>query len=308
MSRVTTRHEDWGVEAADWLADTDATVVAVDGSSRDASVLHWAATEATRSGSELVIVTVVDEGVLVSPSASLARGKPRADELLEEAAARVAPIVAPDRAHGVVLAGDAATEITRRFAQARLVVIGRRGLDALERMLVGSTSLAVAARSSAPVVVVPDRWDPKTTGRRPVVVGVDPAERPEALLTCAGRRAERLGVPLVAVHALDRHRFGGTHPGSGEPHQNEMHAGFDALMERWSGTMPSVALRPVRTEAAPASALLDWSSEAQLVVVGRRIPVLPGVMLSTTLRALLHYADCPVMVVPDTREGGDGDE
>ena len=80
---MTTRHEHWAVETADWVADAGPTVVAVDGSSRDACVLLRAAEDATTSGSELVIITVVDEGVLVSPSCSLARGRHRADGLIE---------------------------------------------------------------------------------------------------------------------------------------------------------------------------------------------------------------------------------
>jgi hypothetical protein len=80
---MTTRHEDRAVESAERLADAGATVSAVDDSSRDARVLPWVAEDATTKGSELVIIKVVEEGVLVSPSCSLASGKRRADRLID---------------------------------------------------------------------------------------------------------------------------------------------------------------------------------------------------------------------------------
>ena len=44
-------------------------------------------------------------------------------------------------------------------------------------------------------------------------------------------------------------------------------------------------------------------TEAQLLVVGRsRHRLVPGVALGSTLRALLQYADCPVLVVPDPQK------
>lgn len=298
--------EDWRLAGDDWVADASTTVVAVDGSDKDTAALLWAATDAARNGSDLVVVTVVDDGLLVSPHASLAFWKPYAESILDDAATAVGHLLPDGRLHRLVLAGDPAAEISRRFPQVRAVVVGRRGLGSFERVLVGSTSLGVVARSQAPVVVVPDDWDPGHDGRRPLVVGVDPEGDEERMLALAFARAERLGVALVSVHALGGPRFrdlpGGTEallPGHG-------HDAFDVLMDKWAAAEPAAQLCRVKAEGSAATAILTAAVEAQLVVVGRGSRrVLPGVVLGSTLRALLHYADCPVAVVPDLLKAGE---
>ncbi len=70
---------------------------------------------------------------------------------------------------------------------ARMLVVGRRGLNATERVLVGSTSIAVAGRSPVTVVVVPETWEPAQHTSAPVIVGVtlgeddDPHENDDLL-------------------------------------------------------------------------------------------------------------------------------
>jgi hypothetical protein len=58
----------------------------------------------------------------------------------------------------------------------------------------------------------------------------------------------------------------------------------------------------------------DWVADAGATVAAvddssrdARAAQLPGMLLSTTLGALLRFADCPVMVIPETHKGGDGD-
>ncbi|HET8561532.1 MAG TPA: universal stress protein [Marmoricola sp.] len=297
--------EEWRLEGDEWVVDPGTAVVAVDGSGKDANALLWAATDAARHGSDLVVVTVVDDGLLVSLHASLVAWRPYAEEVLDRAVWQVEHLLPEDRLHRLVLAGDPAVELTRRFPQVRAVVVGRRGAGALERVMVGSTSLGVVARSRVPVVVVPDGWDPARTGRRPVVVGVDPGGAEEHMLALASGAAERLGVPLVAVHALDVRRVPvGAH--GGEEGADHRHDAFDVLLDTWSSVAPTTEVQRVRSSGAAATAILDAASDAQLVVLGRcRRTALPGILLGSTLRAVLHYADCPVMVVPDPPEGED---
>lgn len=294
--------EEWRLASDDWVADASTTVVAVDGSGKDANALLWAATDAARNGADLLVATVVDDGLLVSPHASLAYWKPYADQILDEAVAAIGQLIPEGHLHRLVLAGDPAVEITRRFDRARAVVVGRRGLGAFERVLVGSTSLGVVARSRAPVVVVPDDWDPGRDGRRPVVVGIDPEDDQEAMLALVFARAERLGVPLIAVHALGRRRFRDL-PGDEVPAPGHGHDAFEVLMDKWAAAEPVARLCRVTSDGPAAAAILTAGTEAQLLVVGRsRHRLVPGVALGSTLRALLQYADCPVLVVPDPQK------
>lgn len=283
---------DWQVSGDDWSANARTAVVGVDGSGHDRSALRWAAADAARSGGDLLLVTVVDDSLLVSQRASMRAWRSCAEAVLEEAVVLVGNTLPRDDVHRLVLAGDPATCLARRFTDVRLLVVGRRGVNALERVLVGSTSLGLVARSKVPVVVVPDDWELDGNSRGPVVVAVVP-EHEVGQLPLAAARAARLGVPLVALHA-----------------GKSGHAAFERQMDRWQETH-DLEVKRLHIVGQVADAILQAASDAQLVVTGRTPhPPLRGV-LSSTLRAVLHYADCPVMVVPnrvDATAGGADDE
>ncbi|MFH9350841.1 universal stress protein [Kitasatospora sp. NPDC017646] len=86
------------------------------------------------------------------------------------------------------------------------LVLGSRGLGGFAGLLVGSVSLAVAARTTVPTVLVrgtallPHR-NAGTAGE--VVVGLDSCEPGEALLAFAFAEAERCGAALRAVHGWE---------------------------------------------------------------------------------------------------------
>ena len=84
-----------------------------------------------------------------------------------------------------------------------MLVVGRRTRAGLQRLLLGSTSIAVAGRAPVPVVVVPDSWVPARTASAPVVVGVTGDGDDKPALRFAFEHAAALRVPLVAVHAWE---------------------------------------------------------------------------------------------------------
>jgi nucleotide-binding universal stress UspA family protein len=284
-------HPDWQAFGDDWAANAQTVVVGVDGSGRDRSALRWAAADAARGGTDLLLVTVVDDGALVSPRASMLAWRSCAEAVLDETAALVGDSLPRDDVHRLVLSGDPATCLARRFTDVRLLVVGRRGVNALERVVLGSTSLGLVARSSVPVVVVPDDWEVGSNSRGPVVVAV--TEQAGGQLALAAVRAARLGVPLVALHA-----------------GKSGHAAFERQMDQWQESH-DLEVKRLHIVGQVGDAILQAASDAQLVVTGRSPhPLFPRV-LSSTLRAVLHYADCPVMVVPDRADdtsGGDEDE
>lgn len=119
-------------------------VVGLDGSDVGVRALRWAADLARRLDARLVVVhaTGLLEGAGVAPAVD-------PGELLARAGVA-------DVADTVVEPGPAADVLVRVCDRvgADLIVVGRRGLGATERVL-GSTSEAVLARATVPVVVVP---------------------------------------------------------------------------------------------------------------------------------------------------------
>jgi nucleotide-binding universal stress UspA family protein len=266
-------------------------VVGVDRSGRSASAVVWAADEAERSGRSLRLVCATGEG---SPEAGA-----------EPDLVRLGRRLALAELECVVETGNAQEVLLASAADASLLVVGRRGMGTAQRLVVGSTSIAVAGRAPVPTVVVPEQWMQPTMASAPVVVGIEPANpgRPSAadehVLGFAFSRAAHLRVPLIVVSAwavpallawspLD---VGSSRAGS-----------EDALDERlapWRTRHPDVEV-VARAVAEPAAhALREAAAVGQLTVLGRHSTERPHAFrLGSTAREVLHHAERPVVVVP----------
>ncbi|HET6625780.1 MAG TPA: universal stress protein [Nocardioidaceae bacterium] len=264
-------------------------VVGVDGSERNRSAVAWAAAEAAAVGAALVLVTVTKDR--------------RAHDMLAAVRAEVQQQVPEQRVEADVVPGSPADALLDRSTDARMTVVGKRGLGGFARLLVGSTSIALAGRSEVPVTIVPDDWKQADHGDDPVIVGVDP-ERPDAgPIRIAFQRARRLGVRLVAVHgwvtptaySWDTAALAG----AAVQWERDAHAEFDTVLELWRERFPDVEVEAVHSHSHPAMAVLDAAEHAQLVVLGRHTDGrLGGFPFGSVTRAVLHYSECPVMVVP----------
>ncbi len=195
-----------------------------------------------------------------------------------------------------------------------LVVVGRRPLAAAGRLVVGSTSLALAGRSPVPVVVVPDSWS--TTERRsaPVVVGtalgaddLSPSTTDIEVLRFAFDRARRLRVPLVVVHAWEIPTAYAWSPADIAHVRDRVTERLVDALEPWRAEYPDVELVPRAVAEPPVDATLDASRVGQLVVVGRHTghAAHHGLRLGSTARGVLHGARTPVAVVPLDASGPD---
>lgn len=285
-------------------------VVAVDGSERNRSAVAWAAQEAVDTDSPLVLVTGVGGHVIPRPGNGDGNGNvQRALAMLDEVRDRTASVVDGDAVTTRAVPGAPVAALLEAAEQARLVVVGKRGLGGFTRVIVGSTSIALAGRSPVPVAVVPDSWDVHTRTDRPVVLGVDPFRTDREPTELAFHRAARLAVPLVAVHGWEApavHSWDADMvAGALTAHEQESERRFDELLATWSERHPDVLVRPMRRHRHPANALLEAAEGAQVLVLGRHEPGrLGGFALGSVTRAVLHYAETPVIVVPATTAAG----
>jgi nucleotide-binding universal stress UspA family protein len=203
---------------------------------------------------------------------------------------------------------DALTSLSRT---ARLLVLGARGSGGFPRLLVGSTSLRLAAGAHCPVVVVPavgERSGDGDGGSRAdggVAVGLGGRGPRDELLHFAFETAQRWRLPLRAVHAWRYPLVQG--PGrSGPPVFEE----GDVAAERavrlsealagWRQRYPDVLVREDVVRSGAARHLVALSATDRLVVVGRRgTPEGPRGRLGSVSQAVVNYARCPVAVVPE---------
>ncbi|MFC4003257.1 universal stress protein [Prauserella oleivorans] len=178
---------------------------------------------------------------------------------------------------------------------ASVVVLGTSGRGGFAGMLVGSTAVSVVAHARCPVVVVRGRADGGAVPvEGPVVVGVDGSGVSRDAVGVAFREASLREVPLVAVHAGLDVEYDPA-PAAAEPdEQRILSEGLAGRQEQY----PDVHVERVVVADRPRHQLLEWSARAQLVVVGSRgRGGFRGMLLGSTSQALIHHAQCPVMVV-----------
>jgi nucleotide-binding universal stress UspA family protein len=271
----------------------------VDGSEGSRSALEWASREAVAAGADLRLVAVAEAHSL-APHFPVRLGKSAAVRILDELVASLDGVFPSEQLDSQLLEGDATSAILEHLEHARLLAVGKRGLGAIPRLLVGSTSLALAGRSPVPVTVVPTGWDCDAHGTEPVVVGIDPLRPHGRLLHLAFRRAQRLDVPLAVVHGWEAPSAPVWSDGPLDEWEREAHERFRASVEPWAKRFPEVELRTNTSSHHPAIAVLDEAEKgAQLVILGRHAASrFTGFVFGSVTRAVLHYAATPVLVVP----------
>jgi nucleotide-binding universal stress UspA family protein len=279
--------------------------VGVDGSAHNQSAIAWGADEARRSGRPLLVITATGDFIPPTPHFS--------GDYIDsfDYDAHASKLVA--RVKASLEADDPSIQIRTRIGtgspsnvmigaadDSHMLVVGKRGLGAFTRVMVGSTSIAVVGRSIVPTVVVPDTWDQRAHATESILVGIDAEHDNDAVLSFGFARAHELGVPMVALHVWD------IHPALilGDEDRSrwgvEAQAMVESQLAAWRDKFPDVEALASQRNANPALGLLDAAEHAQLLVVGRRSSnlLLGGLPFGSVTRAVLHYSEQPVAVVP----------
>ena len=283
---------------------TGPVVVGVDGSPQSTAAVRWAAREALALGAPLLIVHAWLWPLYRVPLGP-GPGAP-ADAGLRAAAERVlldARDTARSTACGVpvetsLVVTDASTALIEAAAGASRLVVGNRGLGGFTGLLLGSTGVSVASRSTSPVVVV--RGGERLTG--PVAVGVDGSVHGIAAVSAACAEAGLRRSRLLLVHAwtvpLTRnHLATASYADAVAAGERAGQLVLDDALEQASREAPDVPVEAVLGDRSAAAELVTVSGRAQLVVVGSGgATALSGLLLGSTTHALIHHAACPVLV------------
>jgi nucleotide-binding universal stress UspA family protein len=286
-----------------------AVVVGVDGSDSALRAVRWAADEAGRRAAPLRLVTAfgwTDDQVVGHPGL----GPRYRDILLDQSRRALAAAVEAaterqpelDISHELRIGFPIGT-LAEEARRAQLLVVGDRGLNRVEGLLLGSVGVAMATHAACPVVVV--RGPEHADSTLPVVVGVDGSPVSEAAIAFAFPAAAERGAALVAVHTW-WDSFLDQSPAVLFRDEDQVFE-QELLAERlagWSEKYPQVQVRRIVTRDRPAHLLVEQSRRAQLVVVGSRgHGELAGMVLGSVSNALVHRSLCPVAIVrPTTAE------
>lgn len=280
-------------------------VVAYDGSPDAQAALQWAIPEAKLRGLALEIVYVRHDFATREAAAApvswspavVASLLPPGDDIVAEGAARAtAAGVAVSTA---VLEGPTASALADRSANAALIVMGSRGVGAIQGAFLGAVVPHVTSHSRCPVIVVRAESDP--TG--PVVVGVDGSPESLETLGWAFDYAHRHGRDLHVRYAFEVPIYPEIVPYVppveviDEVTRSADHAVSDEVA-RWTGRYPSVQVTSQAVQDRPVRALTEASREASIVVVGSHgRGGFAGMLLGSTSQALLHHTHSSVAVI-----------
>lgn len=269
--------------------------------------LAYAAAEAEREGCGLHLVHAVH---LVPPGP----GMVLVDMTDVEAAGRSSLAAAEERARDLVpdtvpitsklvLGGVVSSLVHEAGPDARLMVLERRTLSRMERVVTRSISSGVAAHARIPVVSVPSEW-PRSGGAetRPVVtVGIDIPDRSEPVLRAAVAAAKARGATLQVVHTWS---FPAAYDDiimsqvEGSAWRTRATADIQVVLDRIGVEADGVPVEIEARHGQPADALIHAGLSADLLVLGRHDPLVPlGSHLGPVARAVLHHAECPVLLL-----------
>ena len=281
-------------------------VVGIDGSMASLVGLAWATHEATRHRLPVRLVHAWEVPVpgYVPVPASVDLVRESAEAVLSDAVTKATEWAPDIDVDGVLAHGPAPRVLVDQGADAAMVVVGSHGRGGFARLLLGSSSSAVAAHATVPVVVTrgtsPDEaWRPG-----PVVVGVDGSAVSESAIDFAFSAASLRRQGLVAVHAWAQ-----PDPFVDEAYavlseaatrQTEARLAVSESLAGWRDKYPDVAVTEVIADGHPVDALLrevEESSAALLVVGSRGRGGFAGLLLGSVSRGVLHHAACPVAVV-----------
>ncbi|MGB3829609.1 MAG: universal stress protein [Ornithinimicrobium sp.] len=284
-------------------------VVGYDGSDEADHAVDWAALEADRLHTGLVVLLATD----TSDAYQAGRGHSpsiddRAKAVAEAAADRARSAISGLSVEARVSGLGPAAALQSASATARLIVVGRRSPSPgrLPDALMGTVQFAVATHAECSVVVVPAEREVGTDPSEPVVVGVDGSEGSTLALREAATAASGRDAGLVILCAWKPRASWAKIPLTNDPASLE-----EARRARTSATetmkaarelvereFPGLGLSDIVAEGRPSTLLARESDQASLVVVGARgNGDLPTLLLGSVGRNLIYRSECPVAII-----------
>jgi nucleotide-binding universal stress UspA family protein len=264
-----------------------------DGSTTARDAVIWAAAEAARRGTRLLVARAYERPINVTdlswtPVGLLERlpNYTHRDTTLRRLA-RDCLTAHPDLAVETTIRAGHPSEVLAALAEetdAELVVLGAAEHGPVARLVLGSVAADMVHLVARPVVAVrnAETADPAA----PVLLGLAGAQEDGPAVEFAFTFASSHGAPLHAVHAT---------------RDRGLHA--ENLLAPWRNRYPAVRVKTDVLADKPAHALVEQSKSARLLVVGcHHHNALHRMLQGSVSHTSLYHAACPVAVVPATRQ------
>lgn len=263
-------------------------LVGVDGSEDGLRAVRYATRAALATGAQEWIVNVADPGAMVTGMWELVVTTDALEDaghdVVDEAVGVAKELGLPrERMILDVQVGKASDVLAELSAKADLLVVGRRSMSGLERMFVGSTSVAVAGLARCPVIVISGSATPQETGGQgTVAVAINAWPPHSAALDWGAAEATLRKARLRVVHVVPAE---GTQPSALADATAELEKHLAPLRAQHPDT-------PIDLEVlagTPIDELIALSQGVDLLILGVHPEHLRGLA-----RGVLAHAHCPV--------------
>lgn len=279
-------------------------VVGVDGSDDGLRAVKYGTGTALETGSTLMLVNAVDDtlmagawGVVYDPEVLHEAGNTANEVAKAHAMEHGMP---EDRIKSEVIMGTPGGVLTRLSEVADLIVIGRRSASGLERMFVGSTSVAVVANAACPVVVISAAGNPEDVGEKRLIgVGVNTNPGSPETLRAGFEQAALFDSKLEIVHVIQPPVgiFGSKiSPDQLEKQITYARGGLEALSKPLAEEFPDIEYEIIVVCDSPINELVSRSENYDMLVLGVSDSAIPGVQMGGLMRGLMAHALCPLYV------------
>lgn len=281
-------------------------LVGVDGSQESATAVGWAAREAQLFNVPITLMYVVTPVGVRWPAGPLQATiaefeRENAEEALRYACDAVSSATAAGRPADIrteIQRGPALPVLIDASKEARMVVVGSRGMGAVGRLFMGSVSTGLIHHAHGPVTVVHSQLGKLPDISAPIVLGIDGSPASERATGVAFEEAAVRGVSLLAAHVWNS---GNGLPLQGPQWRDHKHMAEEILAERlagWQERYPDVQVQRHVEFDEPAHWLCERSRTAQLVVLGSHgRGGFAGMLLGSVSSTVAQSVDIPVTVV-----------
>jgi nucleotide-binding universal stress UspA family protein len=195
----------------------------------------------------------------------------------------------------VLSTAPAVPTLDRVSSGAELLVIGADDLSWFDRMVGAGVARHLVNHAACPVVVVPEIAYP-TASHGGVVVTLDGDTSAAGPLRYAFEQADARGRELHVLHA--------TPPATLTEDVQAIRANIGEVLAGWSERYPEVRVLPAFVFDGTEQAIVDATSRAELVVIGRpRTRAVPFALVRPLAVQVLKRAACPVAIIPSDYRG-----
>jgi nucleotide-binding universal stress UspA family protein len=281
-------------------------ILATDGSNDATAAAKWLTQLPLPADREVLVLSVVRPPLLPSVpdvTAELRTGMiEEAGRLADETAAGI------PHARGTVLEGDPRDEIvaTAETWGADLVVVGARGLGAIQEFLLGSVSLGVAHHAPCPVLIC--KGTPRPV--RLVTVALDGSDHARRALDWLAALPLDPATRVRLIGVVEPERYPSTAPGLVAASLRAALASVEAERHAALKAALAAAVPALRQRVANADVLVVTGKPADfivhdarrtgsdLIVLGARgLGMVKRLVLGSVSEAVARHAGCPVLIV-----------